>query len=401
VKILLIQETDWIDKGPFQQNHLMEKLSLRGHEIHVIDYQIQWRDYKYSLFNKRTIYKNTNKIYDGAYVDVFRPGFIKIPTLDYLSLLINLNREIQWQLKYFKPDIIVGFHILSAYLGMNAARKAFLPFIYYWVDVYHTQIPVKAYHPLGIHLEKKALSSADHVVAINDQLIEYVISLGTAPKKTHVIKGSVDTSKFNINLDGTKTRDELGINNNDIVLFFVGWIYHFSGLKEVAKKLVDADDRFKLLIVGDGDAHQDLIEIREQHGLGDKLILTGKVPYQEVPKYIAAADICLLPAYTSEKIMQEIVPIKFYEYMAMSKPVIATKLPGVMKEFGDDNGVVYVDGPEDVMPQAVELINSDSLIDLGKKARSFVERNNWDNVTDEFESLMLDAVNRRDSKKKI
>jgi glycosyltransferase involved in cell wall biosynthesis len=153
--------------------------------------------------------------------------------------------------------------------------------------------------------------------------------------------------------------------------------------------------------VGDGDAHQDLIEIREQHGLGDKLILTGKVPYQEVPKYIAAADICLLPAYTSEKIMQEIVPIKFYEYMAMSKPVIATKLPGVMKEFGDDNGVVYVDGPEDVMPQAVELINSDSLIDLGKKARSFVERNNWDNVTDEFESLMLDAVNRRDSKKKI
>lgn len=399
MKILLIQETDWIDKGPFQQNHLMEKLSLRGHEIHVIDHQIQWRDYKYSLFNKRTIYKKTNKIYDGAYVDVFRPGFLKIPTLDYLSLLINLNREIQWQLKYYKPDIIIAFHILSAYLGMKAAKKASLPFIYYWVDVYHTQIPVKYYHPLGIYLEKKALSLADHVVAINDQLIEYVISLGTDPEKTHVIKGSVDTSKFNINLDGTKIRDELGINNNDIVLFFVGWIYHFSGLKEVAKQLVDTDDRFKLLIVGDGDAYQDLIEIREQHGLGDKLIITGKVPYQEVPKYIAAADICLLPAYTSEKIMQDIVPIKFYEYMAMSKPVIATKLPGVMKEFGEDNGVVYVDGPEDVMPQAVKLINSDSLIDLGKKARSFVERNNWDNVTDEFESLLLDAVNKRSSKK--
>ncbi|HHY70419.1 MAG TPA: glycosyltransferase family 4 protein, partial [Thermoanaerobacterales bacterium] len=187
MKILLIQETDWIDKGPFQQNHLMEKLSLRGHEIHVIDHQIQWRDYKYSLFNKRTIYKNTNKIYGGAYVDVFRPGFLKIPTLDYLSLLINLNREIQWQLKYYKPDIIVAFHILSAYLGMNAAKKASLPFIYYWVDVYHTQIPVKAYHPLGIHLEKKALFSADHVVAINDQLIEYVISLGTDPEKTHLL----------------------------------------------------------------------------------------------------------------------------------------------------------------------------------------------------------------------
>ena len=116
MRILLIQETDWIDKGPFQQNHLMEKLSFEGHEIHVIDHQIQWRDYKYSLFNKRTIYKNTNKIYDGAML-MCSAGFIKIPTLDYLSLLINLNREIQWQLKYFKPDIIVGFHILAPIWG--------------------------------------------------------------------------------------------------------------------------------------------------------------------------------------------------------------------------------------------------------------------------------------------
>ncbi len=398
MKILLVQETDWIDKGPFQQNHLMEKLSLRGHKIHVIDHQIQWRDYKSSLFNKRAIYKNVNKIYDGACVDVYRPGFIKIPTLDYISLFLNINREIQWQLKNFKPDIIVGFHILSAYLGMNAAKKASLPFIYYWVDVYHTQIPVKAYQPLGIYFEKKALSSADQVVAINDQLIEYVVSLGTDPDKTHVIKGSVDTSKFSTDLDGNKARNELSINKNDIVLFFVGWIYHFSGLKEVAKQLVDADDRFKLLIVGDGDAYQDLINIRDRYGIGDRLILTGKVPYQDVPKYISAADICLLPAYTNEKIMQEIVPIKFYEYMAMSKPVIATKLPGIMKEFGQDNGVVYVDSPDDVMSKAVELVNSNSLIDLGKRARNFVEKNNWDSVTDAFESLLIDAVKKKNQR---
>ena len=95
-----------------------------------------------------------------------------------------------------------------------------------------------------------------------------------------------------------------------------------------------------------------MINIRDRYGIGDRLILTGKVPYQDVPKYISAADICLLPAYTNEKIMQEIVPIKFYEYMAMSKPVIATKLPGIMKEFGQDNGVVYVDSPDDVMSKS-------------------------------------------------
>lgn len=37
------------------------------------------------------------------------------------------------------------------------------------------------------------------------------------------------------------------------------------------------------------------------------------------------------------------MPIKMYEYMAAGKPVIAESLPGIMKEFGSDNGVIYVD----------------------------------------------------------
>ena len=41
MKILLIQETDWIKRGPHQQHHLMERLALKGHEIVVIDYEIE------------------------------------------------------------------------------------------------------------------------------------------------------------------------------------------------------------------------------------------------------------------------------------------------------------------------------------------------------------------------
>jgi len=47
-----------------------------------------------------------------------------------------------------------------------------------------------------------------------------------------------------------------------------------------------------------------------------------------------------------------------YEYMAMGKPVITTKLPGVIAEFGGGHGVVYVDKPEDALWKAVELIES-------------------------------------------
>lgn len=148
----------------------------------------------------------------------------------------------------------------------------------------------------------------------------------------------------------------------------------------------------KCLIAGEGDAYEELAEIRRQHNLQDRVIFTGQRPYEEIPELIAAADICLLPAYPWEPIMQDIVPIKLYEYMAMAKPVISTNLPGVRKEFGEDNGVVYVERPEDVVPKAIELVKSGRLIELGQQARRFVEQNSWDKITDEFEALLKEAI---------
>jgi glycosyltransferase involved in cell wall biosynthesis len=81
-----------------------------------------------------------------------------------------------------------------------------------------------------------------------------------------------------------------------------------------------------------------------------------------------------------------------YEYMAMKKPVIATRLPGVMREFGEDNGVVYVDKPEDAITKATELIRSGRIEELGQKARGFVERYRWENITDEFEKILKETV---------
>jgi glycosyltransferase involved in cell wall biosynthesis len=86
------------------------------------------------------------------------------------------------------------------------------------------------------------------------------------------------------------------------------------------------------------------------------------------------------------------VPIKLYEYMAMRKPVIATRLPGVLKEFGESSGIVYVDRPEDVIPKALELVRSDSLEELGLKAREFATRNSWQQIADEFEAILRKAI---------
>ena len=79
----------------------------------------------------------------------------------------------------------------------------------------------------------------------------------------------------------------------------------------------------------------------------------------------------------------------------MKKPVIATRLPGVMKEFGEDNGVVFVDKPEDVVVKAIELIRNNRLEEVGVKAGNFVKKYSWDNIIDEFEAILEELIKER------
>lgn len=404
MKILLTQETDWLKRNPAQQHHLAEMLSLRGHQIRAIDYEILWKTQgKRELYSRRQVFDNVSKIHKEAKVTVIRPGILKIPWLDYASLIFSHRKEIIQQIKEFTPDVIIGFGILNSYLALKAARKNNIPFIYYWIDVLHRLVPFKPFHAIAKLVESKVLQQADRVLAINEKLKDYVIEAGACRERTQVLRAGIDTDRFDLTDKGDAIRQHYGLAKEDIVLFFMGWLYNFSGLKEVASELGQTegsrlktqDSRLKLLVVGEGDAYDELQRIREKYNLQDRLILTGKKPYQEIPALIAASDICLLPAYSNEKMMQDIVPIKMYEYMAMKKPVVATKLPGVMKEFGQDNGVVYVDRPEDVVAKAIELVQNGAVEKLGSKARGFVERYSWDNITDEFERIIEGAIKQK------
>jgi glycosyltransferase involved in cell wall biosynthesis len=391
MKILIIQDTDWIKRYPGQQHHLAERLLLRGHEIRVIDYEILWRtDGKKELFSRRQVFNDVSKIFKDANITVVRPGILKIPILDYASMIFTYHREIKRQIREFAPDAIVSHSILTNYLAMRLAKKNNVPFIFHMTDAQHTIIPFKPLQPIGRIIESKILKNADRVVVINEGLGEYAIRMGANPEETYVVRAGIDLERYDPNVDGSEIRERYGIEKDDSVLFFMGWLYHFSGLKEVAvelSKIKDEKPDIKLLIVGGGDAFDDLQRIREDYHLDNQIILTGGQPPESIPKFIASSDICLLPAYNNE-VMRDIVPIKLYEYMAMRKPVITTKLPGVMKEFGEDHGIIYVERSEDALWRAVELIESGVVEECGSKARRFVENNGWDDVVDEFEGIL-------------
>jgi len=396
MKILVVQESDWLKRNPHQQHHLMDRMVLRGHEVKVIDYPIDWlkEDPDGFVFH-REVHDNVHKVKPEADIQVIRPGFIKEPGLNYASLYFTHKNEIKKQIKEFEPDIIMGLGLLNAYTGSKLAKANNIPFVYYLIDVLYALIPEKAFQSFGKQVNIKAIKNADLVITINQKLSELAVELGSTEDKTILIDAGIDLNDFDPELDDSSIRNEYNIALDDTVLFFMGFIYEFAGMKELAIELGKNKDKYpkmKILIVGDGDAYERLKEIKEEYDLGDQLILTGRQPYERIPEFLASADFCLLPAYIDEEIMQDIVPIKLYEYLAMEKVVIATELPGISREFGYGNGIEYVQKAEEVLELAQKILDNGEYEELSKKGREYVKSNDWEAITDKFENAMKNLL---------
>jgi len=392
MKILVVQETDWISRYPHTQHHLFERLCLKGHTIKVIDYDFDWsKKQKHEIFKERLEFHNVKKIYSGSNIDVIRPSAFNVPLFNYLYLMFSHNREIKQQIKQFRPDIIMGFGILTSYIGSELAKKHDIPFVYYWIDALDTLIPERPFQIIGRFIERQSIKNSDRLFVTNEKLEDHIIALGAEKENIDIFSSGIDFGRFNEDIDGSGIRSRYDIKDTDIVLFFMGWIYHFSGLKEIARLFGESKGMYsnvKLLVVGEGDAYEDLKVIQQEYSLEDQLILTGRQPYEDIPEYIAASNFCILPAYTDEKIMQDIVPIKILEYMAIGKPVIVTKLPGLIKEFGMDNGIIFVEKPEETVKKAQELVILDNLSEYGVKTRKYVKRYDWDVIAKRFEQTL-------------
>lgn len=390
MRILVLQESDWMERGPHQSHHLLERMSLLGHTIRVLDFEIGWRERRASrLFAERRVFHNVYKVVDGGGVTVIRPATVHAPVAEYASAAFSHALEIRRQMGEFQPDVVIGFGILNAFLGIQACARHEVPFAYYIIDELHRLVPQAVFQGLARVIEQYNMRNASLVLSINEGLRAYSIAMGARRERTQVVRAGIDLNRFHPETDGSAMRTQLGFAKQDLVLFFMGWLYPFSGLEEVAEGILQRTGNgrgVKLLIVGKGDSWNMLDRLRQESR--GRIVLVGWQPYTEIPKYLAAADICLLPA-RRHSVMTNIVPIKVYEYLAAGKPVLATRLPGIMKEFGDDHGVLYVNDPRDVVPKAIELAASGLLPELSRKARAFVEGNDWTRVTNEFESILV------------
>jgi glycosyltransferase involved in cell wall biosynthesis len=364
-----------------------------GHDVRVIDFEFLWPETgSDQRYRGRQEVTPDPQIIDDAQISLVRPPIVKLPVLDKASILPAHTRELHRQFKHFQPDVVVGFGILNAYLASYLGGRNDVPFIYYIIDHLHTLLSNEVLQTVAKRVESRTIRRADYVYTINEGLREYSIELGANPSNTRVVPGGVDMAKYTAG-DRRSVSLPTEIGDDETVLFFMGWVYEFSGLRELAKDLAADDeyDNIKLLVVGEGDLYEELQEIKRD-SLGDQLILTGRVPFEEIPHYLDYADICLLPAEHNDT-MDNIVPIKMYEYLASGSPVVATRLPGLEKEFGENSGIVYTSGPNKAFETIVELLQSENYDMHAERGRQFAEKHDWPRLAKEYESHLQLIVN--------
>ncbi len=83
-----------------------------------------------------------------------------------------------------------------------------------------------------------------------------------------------------------------------------------------------------LLLIG-----ADTVNAKGQLAHLPNVVMIGEIPYAELPKYLHAFDVCLLP-FKVMPLTLATNPVKVYEYLGAGKPVVTVDLPE-MKQFGE------------------------------------------------------------------
>lgn len=165
------------------------------------------------------------------------------------------------------------------------------------------------------------------------------------------------------------------------VFLYLGSLHPWKGVP-VLIEAMQYVSRGKLRIVGGTEARiAELKELCTQFGVSDKVDLLGSVPPKSRFHLIAEADVCLLPSSDSSIGARYTSPLKLFEYLAMSKAVIAADLPALREVLtdGEDALLVPVANPRAMGVAMNRLADApEETLRLGDAAGRLSSRYSWD-----------------------
>jgi glycosyltransferase involved in cell wall biosynthesis len=375
LKILITSIID-LKKSQHNRPHQFVKYLSNKHDVTVLSINDWWKGGKDNL-----------ESYSQEFADIFdRINYSYLtdkkisPILQETLCVKKVNETIKE-----KFDVHLNYNTLVS--GYLASKK--INTIYDLADDLSSMIRSSPQIPkilrsfggsVGDVLLKKNIQMAKLVTVTVDTL---ATSCQIPSDKYQIIPNGVNTSVFRY-LPGAK--ENLGLNG--FIIGYVGVLREWVDLKPVFLALKKINTEIKLLIVGKEGYFEQNLDLAKSCGVADRIIFSGMIPYSQIPKYISAMDVCLIP-FKKSGISENALPLKLFEYMACEKPVISTELKGVRKVAG--NLVLYVNTIDDLSRIFLELYN-DSILrhKLGIAGRKFVEKNyDWSKIVENLEEELV------------
>jgi len=371
---------------------LVKNLSELGHKIHLIIPETK------VLPHSDNIKPHFTKIIKYSY-----PSILKIPLQAVVSAIYSLriSRKEGVKLVYTRsPHFALA---LIPFIKLNRIKLVFEI-----NGLYADELAVEKRRGRFIRrpvefLETFATKRATAIVAVTQGIKNELIRKGIDGRKIQVIENGANIEMFS-SIGGTvisELRSKLGIRNDDQVVIFVGQLYAWQGVEHFIESMslvLEQCSNTQFLIVGDGQVKEVLVELAEQVGVSASVIFTGMVPYQEVPLYINAGDVCVVP----KKLLKGgYSPLKLYEYMACEKPVVATRTSGF--ELLEENNAGLLVNPENSQEFAQAIIkllqNPELRKRMGENGRRYVvENRTWESVARKVAEVCESAIQEHKNK---
>jgi len=231
-------------------------------------------------------------------------------------------------------DIVQSNYWLSGRVGIWAQIYWRIPHFV----LFHTLAAVKNMFPVGylepalrLNVERLVSKTSTRILAETEREREQLVTLyDVSARKISVIPCGVNGDIFHP-LDKQRCRTQLGLDNNQIILLYVGRLDPLKGLENLICALphVQQHNRLRLLIVGgeirDYAYIKSLRELAANLEVHKMVTFMGRADHERLPLYYSAADALVLPSYT------ESFGLVGLESLACGTPVVATRVGALDK----------------------------------------------------------------------
>jgi glycosyltransferase involved in cell wall biosynthesis len=187
------------------------------------------------------------------------------------------------------------------------------------------------------------------------------VSLGTRAEKVGVVANSPSLARF----DPRGVARRAFAEDGAVRLVYAGAltpVYEIDvvidAIAELRRTRPELDIRFD--VYGRGDASEPLAERARDHEVADRITFHGRIPIEDVPLAVSRADIGVAPT-RRDPFTDVSLSTKVFEYAAMGKPVVASRLPLVEHTFPAGTVTQYEPGDASGLAAAIAGVIDDPL----------------------------------------